>query len=268
MITTTDHPFDIDTAVERRADGGFAADLSSRWDRLGGGPLGGYSLAVALRALSAEMTHPDLLVVSTHFLRPATHGPAEVLTELIRSGRSVSTGEARLVQDGREVLRLLATHTNLDDLVGPTSLYAGPPSLPDPDHCVDPLEGLRMEGVSIIDRVEYRFPEMPGWARGEPTGRPQTECWIRFKEPRDADLLSLPLLADAVAPVVMETGAAGSSTLELTVHLRGRPAPGWLACRISTRFVIDGYHEEDFEIWDRAGRLVAQSRQLARLPVA
>jgi hypothetical protein len=29
--------------------------------------------------------------------------------------------------------------------------------------------------------------------------------------------------------------------------------------------VIDGYHEEDFEIWDSAGRLVAQSRQFAVL---
>lgn len=54
-----------------------------------------------------------------------------------------------------------------------------------------------------------------------------------------------------------------SATTELTVHLRDRPAPGWLACRASTRFLIDGYHEEDFELWDRTGRLVAQARQLA-----
>jgi hypothetical protein len=50
------------------------------------------------------------------------------------------------------------------------------------------------------------------------------------------------------------------------VHVRARPVPGWLACRVSTRFVIDGYQEEDVEIWDSAGRPVAQSRQLALLP--
>ncbi len=48
--------------------------------------------------------------------------------------------------------------------------------------------------------------------------------------------------------------------------MRARPAPGWLACRSTTRFVAGGFHEEDFEIWDGAGVLVAQSRQLALLP--
>jgi len=41
--------------------------------------------------------------------------------------------------------------------------------------------------------------------------------WMRFGEGRDADMLSLPLLVEAAAPVVMEVGATGSSTLEMTV---------------------------------------------------
>ncbi len=47
----------------------------------------------------------------------------------------------------------------------------------------------------------------------------------------------------------MEIGEPGSSTLELTLHVRARPAPGWLARRVTTRHVSGGYHEEDFEIW-------------------
>jgi acyl-CoA thioesterase len=51
----------------------------------------------------------------------------------------------------------------------------------------------------------------------------------------------------------------------LSIYLRARPEPGWLACRAVSRYVADGYHEEDFEIWDSAGTLVAQSRQLCMI---
>jgi acyl-CoA thioesterase len=85
---------------------------------------------------------------------------------------------------------------------------------------------------------------------------------MRFTDGRAPDLLSKPLLVDSTAPSVLELGVA-STTIELTLHLRAHPAPGWLACRAAARFVSGGYHEEDFEVWDSAGTLVAQSRQLA-----
>ncbi len=44
------------------------------------------------------------------------------------------------------------------------------------------------------------------------------------------------------------------------------PAPGWLRIAASTRNVAGGFLEEDAEVWDSAGRLVVQSRQLARAP--
>jgi Thioesterase-like superfamily len=59
------------------------------------------------------------------------------------------------------------------------------------------------------------------------------------------------------------SAAEGVFAAELTGRWNGTAAPGWLACRATTRFVNGGYHEEDFEVWDSAGTLVAQSRQLA-----
>ena len=50
--------------------------------------------------------------------------------------------------------------------------------------------------------------------------------------------------------------------------MRARPAPGWLRCVFTTRFVTGGFIEEDGEVWDESGTLVAQSRQLALLPRA
>ena len=59
---------------------------------------------------------------------------------------------------------------------------------------------------------------------------------------------------------------AWTPTVELTAHIRTNPAPGWLRCRFATRFVTAGFLEEDGEVWDRTGRLVGQSRQLALVP--
>jgi acyl-CoA thioesterase len=257
------HPFDEDTQIDRASDRHYRARITDRWGNLVGAPNGGYVLSVCLRALLAEVPFPDPLVLSAYFLRPAVVGEAQVETELVRSGRRLATAEARLAQEGKERVRVVASFCELEAIQGSTSLHNCPPVLPDPSEAVDPLAETSIPGVTIADRVEYRMPELPGWWQGKPSGSPSTEIWARFKEPREPDLLSLPLFVDAAAPVVLELGEAMSSTVELTVHLRLRPAPGFLACRISTRHLINGCHEEDFELWDSEGNLVAQSRQLA-----
>jgi acyl-CoA thioesterase len=266
MTTMTEHVFDADTAVQAAGEGTYTAELTDRWGAMGGTPNGGYMLAVALRALQQDMPLPDPLVTSAHFLRPGLVGPADIGTEVVRAGRRVATGEARLHQDGKEIVRLLATFGDLEQADGRTLVLGKPPELPPPDETPDVLGGGTMPGVSITEQLEYRAPQPPGWARGEPDGTPSLEFWMRFRDGRDPDPLALAALVDGAAPAVLDIGARGSSTIELTVHVRARPQPGWLACRASTRHVIGGYHEEDFEIWDSDGQLVAQSRQFALLP--
>jgi acyl-CoA thioesterase len=265
MATMTEHLFDADTAVHADGDHVYRAELTDRWTALGGTPNGGYMLAVALRALQADMPLPDPLVTSAHFLRPGRIGSAEVHTQVVRAGRRVATGEARLIQEGREIVRLLATFGDLDQADGRTLVLNDPPQLPPPEQAADILNGTRMPGVSLTDHVEYRAAELPGWARGEPGGDPRLEFWMRFKDGHAPDALTVAAMVDFAAPAVLDIGSPGSATIELTVHVRARPAPGWLACRNTTRHVIGGYHEEDFEIWDSAGSLVAQSRQFALL---
>lgn len=265
--------FDRDSAVTRVSDGLYTTTLSDRWNARPGSLNGGYSLGVALRALADSMADaglpeplPDPLVVSAFFLRPATPGPAEIRTDLARAGKRTATGESRLLRDGAEIVRLVATFTDLSQSRGRTLELGAPPALPPPAECLNPRDGFVLPGATIADRVEVRCPAPPGWALGRPSGDPSASFWLRFTDGREPDTMSLPSLVDACMPVVMELGARGSSTLELTVQVRARPAPGWLACRVATRHVIDGYHEEDFDVWDSRGRLVAQARQLALLP--
>jgi acyl-CoA thioesterase len=265
MTITSEHPFDADTRIERVGAGTYTADVTDRFTALTGTPNGGYLLALCLRALGDELPFPDPLVASASFLRPPATAPAEIRTDVARAGRRTATGEARLLQDGREAVRVVATFTDLRAAGGRTLVLADPPRLPAPEQLASLLGGGSLPGVNITQHVEYRAAQPPGWAEGRPSGAPALEFWMRFKGGRDADPTALAFLVDAAAPAVLEIGEQASATMQLTVHLRARPAPGWLACRVSTRFVIGGYHEEDFEIWDSEGRLVAQSRQLALL---
>jgi acyl-CoA thioesterase len=255
--------FEEDTAFARVDDRTFGATVTDRWNGLHGQPLGGYVLAVALQPLRAQMPYPDLLVSSAFFLRPVATGPVEIRTEVARVGQRTATGETRLFQGGKEALRSTATFTNLPEHENGGLEFGHPPLLPRPENSISLHTGDPLPSSSVANRLEYRVGETPGWRRGQPSGDPVSELWLRLTEGGGDDTLTVPFLVDAAAPAVMDIGATGSTTIELTIYVRSRPTPGWNACRASTRLVKDGYHEEDFELWTDHHRLVAQARQLA-----
>jgi acyl-CoA thioesterase len=265
-LANAQYLFDQDTRLVPAGPDLVTVQLTDRWNTASGRPNGGYLMAVGVRALQQRSRFRDPLVASAFFLRPGAPGPARVQLETARNGRRTSTGEARMHQGAKEILRVVATFADLDQADGRTLSLATMPDLPCPDELMDPLAGIALPGVTVADRVEYRVVQPPGWLRGRPSGDPSMTFWMRFADGREPDLLSLPFLADAAYPAVMELGELPSATMELTIHLRNRPAPGWLACQITTRHLTGGFHEEDCDIWDSQGTLIAQSRQLAILP--
>jgi acyl-CoA thioesterase len=257
-------PYARDTAVRPDGPGNWRAELTDRWQTGNKTPNGGYLLATTLRALVADMPLPHPLVASATFLRPATAGAAHVSTEVLRSGRRLATGSATLRQDGKPVVHMVSTFRDLAAASGRSWEAAPAPALRAPEDCPSVLGVLPPE-FSIIHRMQYRFERPPGWLAGRPNGDPSATFWIRPEADEQPDLVHLALMVDASAPVIFELGEFLSATVELTVHLHRVPAPGWLQCRTTTRHLIDGFHEEDVELWDRDGHLVAQSRQLSML---
>ena len=84
--------------------------------------------------------------------------------------------------------------------------------------------------------------------------------------PATNDAYLLALAVDALPPVIFGITKAGwSPTVELTWHMRALPAPGLLRLAARSRHVSGGWFDEESEVWDSAGRLVAQSRQIARV---
>ncbi|MDH2387213.1 thioesterase family protein [Streptomyces sp. HNM0663] len=273
-VTIGDSEFDRDTAVALREPGVYDAELSAGWTIIRA-VNGGYLLALLGRALGEALPHPDPLAVSAHYLTASQPGPAVIRTQTVRSGRTMSTGQASLFQrdeDGGEVerIRVLATYGDLDRLPDDVRTSAKPPAIPPREHCFGPSDGpAPIPGSSAItDRLDIKLdPATLGWALGAPSGKGEMRAWFGLADGRDPDPLSLLLAVDALPPTAFELGLEGwTPTVELTVHIRCRPAPGPLRVSITTRNLAGGFLEEDADVWDSADRLVAQSRQLAMAP--
>ncbi|MFJ9708111.1 thioesterase family protein [Streptomyces sp. NPDC101234] len=277
-----DSEFDRDTAVTRRAPGVYDIDLSAGWTIINA-VNGGYLLAVLGRALADTLPHPDPFTISAHYLTASQPGPAVIRTDTVRTGRTLSTGQASLFQydeRGEEIerIRVLASYGDLAGLPDDVRTTATPPVIPPMEQCFGPetASNVRLpsggpapvEGSSAItDRLMLKLdPSTLGWALGAPSGKGDMRSWFGLADGRDADPLSLLLAVDALPPTAFEIGLKGwVPTVELTVHVRHRPAPGPLRVAITTRNLAGGFLEEDAEVWDSADRLVAQSRQLARV---
>ncbi len=258
--------FDIATEVTRIDAGRFAAQIASGWD-IAGNANGGYLIALAGRAM-AEATGRPPLSVTAHYLAPGKVGSCEVIVDVLRTGRRTSTATARLISQGREVIAVIGTFGDQGEQ-GISVIDARPPVLPAIENCIRTKPPAAV-GTGFGDRIDVRVrPRDATFRDGTGSGRAEVAGWFAFSDGQSVDAIGLLQVADAFVPVVFqrqEFPIAWAPTLELTVHIRGLPAAGPLRCVFRSRFMQTGMFEEDGEVWDSAGVLVAQSRQLALIP--
>lgn len=255
--------FAAETAVRRQAEDLWVGELHAGW-RIGAVPNGGYVLAIAGRALSEALPHKDPLAVNAFYLAPTTSGPIECRVEVLRAGRTTTHAMARLYQQGELKVQVTAAYTDLAQQQGPSWSAAERPAYPSWDECM-PGGDSKLE---FRQRVEIRLVEGAELFSGAaPSGRGEFRGWVRHADGAEPDLLSLLMFADAFPPPVFDVvGLVGwVPTIELTVQLRGRPAPGPLQARLLSRHLSQGMTEEDGEYWDSEGQLVALSRQTAKV---
>ena len=254
----------------------YEAHLDGGW-LIGHAVNGGALLAVVGQALRSSLAgggHPDPVAVSAYYLSAGRPGPARLEVEPVRAGRLLATAGVSLVQDEDgtpvERLRALASYGDLSALDPEVRTMAEPPALPPVASCVDARMAPSGSAgdLPFLQRFEMRLdPATVGWALGEPSGNGVIQGWLRMADDREPDPVMLLLVVDALPPVTFDLGIKGwAATLELTAHVRARPEPGWLRVRVSSRNLAGGLLEEDAEVWDSADRLVAQSRQLVRVP--
>lgn len=257
--------------------GAYAVDLSAGWT-IGGGINGGVLLATMAKALSDAIGgegHVDPIVVSAYYLTPTRAGEAMIETDIARQGGSSSVGTAAMVQydeAGRreERLRITGSFADLSKLPQEYTTTLSPPQLPPIEECVGSKDAPSggFASAPLLERSDLRMdPATVGWALGDPSGKGEIAAWFRLADGHEPDPFVLLFACDALPPVSMDLGHPGwAPTIEFTVMVLAKPAPGWLRIRHYTEHTAAGHFVEDCQVWDANDTLVAQSRQLARFP--
>jgi acyl-CoA thioesterase len=257
------------TAVSAAGDGMWKAEVQPDFD-IFGVTNGGYLMAIGARAMSESAGGRVPVSVTAHFLRPVTAGPIEVAVGEIKTGRNFSTMGAT-IGAASDSLTMLGSFIEPAQMAAEDLYVAGaPPDLPPPEDCPQaiPAKDGPLPPPLLAHFEERIHPDDVGPIQGRPSGVARVRGWFRLHDGEPIDVFTLLLVADAFPPAVFNADLplAWTPTIEMTTQVRAVPADGWLRCQFTTRFVSGGLLEEDGEIWDGTGRLVALSRQLALVP--
>jgi hypothetical protein len=258
------HVFDSDTQFKHQAAGIYRGRVSDNWS-INGTPNGGYLVAIASRSLLQTSLKKHTPILTANFISRCSPGEADLSTWEIGQSRNFARMEARLIQQGQEKMRVLATFADEAESCLVKRYEAAPPVVAPPEKCVQiPV----FPKFTMYENVDVRLdPSCAGWMENKMSPVSEIKGWFSFKEPRGYDICALAMAADAFPPAVMASQGmmAWVPTLEISINIRNIPRTRWLKCCFRTRFINCGLLEEDGEIWDENDELSVISRQIAQL---
>jgi acyl-CoA thioesterase len=261
-------PFDRDTELLPGAGGVLEGSISDRWDARGA-PHGGYLAGLMLRGMTIALGDASRapLTLTVQFVSPPAFAPVTLDATVERTGRSLTTISARLMQAGAPVALGMAAF-------GTAMLGLEFDELPMPE--VDAPWADRRSMTSdqappfvrhfvLQPRFEHPFQgeEVPMVAGG----------WTGLAGRRPLDAPALALISDAwfSPPWTRLKHPVPSPTISLTVYFRARfPRLGaesedLCLARFETALVRDGCFQTDGTMWARDGTVLAHSHQLQLL---
>jgi len=257
------HQFDQDIMLEPAKPNSFLGAITDNWS-INGVPNGGYLMAIAAHAMLQCSEMNATPIITANFLNRCEPGAATVSIERMSRSRQFDRFQTRLCQKEKEKIRAFGTFASDKNECILERDEVEAPEITGWQDCVSIPE---MPGFTLFGQLDIRLdPICAGWTAGKLSEKSENRGWIKFKDNRAFDTLALLLIADAFPPAVFATQGmvAWVPTLEFSVNIRSIPATAWLKCIFRTRFITCGLLEEDGEIWDQNGQLVAISRQIAQ----
>lgn len=259
------HIFDQDIDITTQNPSLFNAFVSDNWS-VNGIPDGGYLMAIITNAMMQCSEQKSTPILTANYISRSRPGEAVIEVEPIKQSRQFNRFEGKLTQGGEEKVRMFgtfATNTGKNACL-PERYEKSSPDVPSQAECIRIPE---MPNYTIFHNMDIRLdPTCAGWTKGEMSKKSQIKGWIKFKDTRPVDIYSIALMADSFPPAILASQGtvAWVPTLEFSVNIRNLPETPWLKCVFRTHFVTCELLEEDGEIWDEAGNIVALTRQYAQ----
>ncbi len=258
------HRFDKDIVLKEEEPFLFQGTISGHWS-IDGNPNGGYLMAILLNAMMKRKNNLAGFIFQVHFFSRCIPGSCSVAVESLTGSRQFDCMQAKIVQNGKERIRAIGTLAN-EKVNSQDHWYERTAPIVT---CWEDCEMVpAMPGFTLYRHMDVALePGCAGWINGDKSARSESKGWIKFKQERAFDMPSLLLFADSFPPpIIASQGNIGwVPTLSFSVNVRRPPESHLLKCAFRTRFVSNGFLEEDGELWDENGELVAISRQIAQL---
>ena len=255
--------FDHDTQTLVQDKESFSGQVSENWN-IGGVPNGGYLLSIVSDALAKVATHPDPFSISAYFMNPGISGEeCRVETDILKTGRSTQTISAKFIQKGKERIRVTSVYGDLEKPLGISDeIDEAFPAIPSSSDCLPRTGALQGIELSIEEQVEVRLH--PEFFVFDTLATAESLGWVRFCDGRAPDTRALILFSDVFPPSPFKRfGVLGwVPTIEISITIIKKPAPGWITGQFRTDSVSNGRMIESGSLWDSTGQLVAKSRQL------
>ena len=270
---------EVDTTVDRVAEGRYRARLSEEWEIWG--PMGGYVASLALRAAGcaaseAARDHRPAArpaSFSCHYLGVAKFEEVDIRVSTLRAAKTALSQRVELSQHDRPILE--ATVWSIDGVEGLEHDATEPPPVPGPGELRNVTELLDDEQVKAgppfpfwlnVENKPVRFRK--DWPPPEPLP-PVWQTWCRFSPVATFDdpwvdaCRSLILIDVQSWPSASQPHAylqppfiAPSLDLYVAFH-RPAPASGWLLADGSGPIAAEGLMGWNGRLWSEDHQLVA-----------
>ena len=241
---------------------------------VGNTPHGGYLLALMNKAMTEVLPHPSAINSNIYYLDRTEPEPAELHVEVVRRSKGSSMGQVKLIQNNKITCLYSSICSDFQYMKGHSGLETPMPeiinSVQQDDFKVMNYENFKLGSTpSFIQQLNMSVhPDHAWWDREISSDAAEARCSAYLElQGGVADTFVLSYLADILPPVVQNKyGPLGwVPTLTLTCNIRQLPKTNLLFIDGIAKDISNGYFEQDCNIWDMSGNLVATSRQLAKI---